>query len=272
VDVRRERLAVLLCAAVASCLASCGAPADVQEIKTTQRQILERLAALEKNDRALLASLRSGQFRREPDPDLIYDLDVTDAPSKGPKDALVTLVQFADFQCPFSGSSTELIEEVLAAYPNEVRFVAKQFPLMLLHEHSRNAARAVLAARQQGKFWEMYDILFKNQQKLEYEDLTGYAETIGLDKAQFDKDMASAEIEAQLRADIAEGRRAAITGTPTFFVNGKRVTSRSFESLRMMIEESLGMHQQPSPRPDALDEPAVPPRGPDLPRDHRHPS
>lgn len=254
------------------CLAACGASTDVQEIKTTQRQILERLAALEKNDRALLASLRSGQFRREPDPDLVYDLDVMEAPSKGPKAAPVTLVQFADFECPFSASSTELIDEVLAAYPDEVRFVAKQFPLTLLHEYSRNAARAALAARQQGKFWEMYDMLFKNQQELDYEHLTAYAEAIGLDKAQFDRDMASAEIEAQLRADIAEGRRAAITGTPTFFVNGKRVTSRSFESLRMMIEESLSAEQQPSHRSDAPEAPALAPAADDLPRDQRHPS
>jgi protein-disulfide isomerase len=153
-----------------------------------------------------------------------------------------------------------------------VRFVAKQFPLTLLHEYSRNAARAALAARQQGKFWEMYDLLFKNQQDLEYEHLTAYAEAIGLDGAQFDKDMASAEIEAQLRADIAEGRRAAITGTPTFFIDGKRVTSRSFESLRMMIEESLSAQQLASPRPAAPEAPAPRPAAEDLPRDRRHPS
>lgn len=261
------RLGAFVCVA----LAACGTGADVEEIKTTQRQILERLAALEKNDRSLLASLRSGQFPADPDPGLVHELDVAHSPSKGPKDAPVTLVQFADFQCPFSGSSTQLVEEVLTAYPKEVRFVAKQFPLTLLHEHARNAARAALAARQQGKFWEMYDLLFKNQQALEYQNLRTYARAIGLDEAQFEADMASAEIEAELRADIAEGRRAGVTGTPTFFVDGKRVTSRSFESLRGMIEESLTARQR-SLLPGAPAKPSTPSLRDDRPDDQRHAS
>jgi protein-disulfide isomerase len=117
----------------------------------------------------------------------------------------------------------------------------------------------------------MYDLLFKNQQALEYQNLRTYARAIGLDEAQFEADMASAEIEAELRADIAEGRRAGVTGTPTFFVDGRRVTSRSFESLRGMIDESLTARQRSQvPSPPA--KPATPSPRDDRPNDQRRAS
>ena len=226
-------------AVLAVCVIGCRAAADVEEIKTTQRQILERLAALEKNDRALLASLRSGQFSIESDPDRIHEIAFGSSPTKGPKDAPVTIVGFSDFQCPFSKSAVGLVDQILAAYPEEVRFVAKQFPLSLLHNDARNAARAALAARRQGKFWEMYDLLFGHQQALDYESLKAYAGTAGMDVVQFEKDMASAEIEVELAADVAEGRRANVTGTPTFFIDGRRLMTRSLEGFRVMIDEAL---------------------------------
>jgi protein-disulfide isomerase len=232
-------------AGLAVVVAACGAAGDVEEIKATQRQILRRLAALEKNDRALLASLRSGRFGRTPDPERIYDIPIGESPTRGPEDAAVVFVQFADFQCPFSASSSSLVEQVLTAYPKEVRLVAKQFPLALLHEHARNAARAALAAHRQGKFWEMYEMLFKNQQALDHESLKRYARKIGIDERQFETDMASPEVESALRADIAEGRQAGVTGTPTFFIDGKRVMSRSFESVRLMVEEALNHTNEP---------------------------
>jgi len=132
------------------------------------------------------------------------------------------------------------VEEVLATYPNEVRYVAKQFPLSLLHEDARNAARAALAAHRQGKFWDMHDLLFRNQAALGYESLRGYARSLGMDVALFEADMASPGIEAELDADIAEGRKADVSGTPMYFVDGRRVMSRSLESFRVLIDEALG--------------------------------
>ena len=233
------RVCRLSVAIATACVLGCHTAADVEEIKTTQRQILERLAALEKNDRALLASLRTGQFRVESDPDRVHEITLGTSPSKGLKDAPVTIVGFLDFQCPFSKSAMALVEQVLATYPNEVKFVAKQFPLSLLHENARNSARAALAARRQGKFWDMYDLLFRNQSALDYESLKGYAKTLGMDVALFEADMASPEIEAELAADIAEGQKADVSGTPMYFVDGRRVMSRSFESFRMLIDEAL---------------------------------
>lgn len=217
----------------------CGTAADIEEIKTTQREILKRLAALEKNDQALLSSLRSGYVPREPDPHRVYDIPIGTSPVKGPEDAKVTVVHFLDYQCPFSKSSQELVREILAVYHNEVRLVVKQFPLAQLHRDARNAAKAALVAHNHGKFWQMHDLLFRKQRALDYESLRKYARAIGLDVMRFDADMASAEIEAELRADIADGHEVQVIGTPTFFVDGKRVTTRSFEAFKVLIDEGL---------------------------------
>lgn len=230
---------ILVASLVSAMGSGCRTAADVDEIKTTQRQILKRLAALERNDQALLSSLRSGYVPRGPDPDRVYAIDTASSPSKGPESAKVTVVEFLDFQCPFSKSSLGILEEVLAAYPSEVRVVVKQFPLPQLHRDARNAAKAALVAHRQGKFWEMHDLLFRKQRALDHESLRKYARTVGLDVIQFEAGMASAEIEAELRVDIAEGRKAQVMGTPTFFVEGKRVASRSFEAFKALIDEAL---------------------------------
>jgi protein-disulfide isomerase len=226
--------------AVAVALAmGCGTAADVEEIRATQERILERLAALERNDQALLASLRSGAIRDGADADQVYDIGVGTSPTKGPKEAPITIVEFLDYQCPFSRSSAELIDEVVRSYPQKIRLVVKQFPLGQLHPDARAAAKAALAAHRQGKFWEMHALLFNKQHALEYERLRRYARVLGLDVERFDSDMASPDIDADLRADVAAGRDAKVSGTPTFFVQGKRVGSRSFEGFKAMIEAAL---------------------------------
>jgi protein-disulfide isomerase len=233
----------------AACVAlsiGCGAAEDIEDIKATQRQILERLAALEKNDKALLASLRTGQLRWGADPDRTHDIEVGTSPTKGPTAAPVTVVAFSDFQCPFCASSVALIEQVLTAYPDEVNYVYKQFPLSQLHKDAWNAAKAALAAHRQGKFWEMHDLLFTNHRALDHESLKGYARAIGLDVGRFEQDMTSAEIEAEVRADIAAGKSVQVTGTPTFFVNGKRVMTRSLETFAAMIDTALQASNDPS--------------------------
>jgi protein-disulfide isomerase len=217
----------------------CGAAADMEEIKSAQRQILKRLAALERNDQALLSSLRSGGNVAGLDPGRVYDIAVAGSPAKGAADAPVTVVEFVDFQCPFSKSSRGLVQEVLEAFPTDVRFVVKQFPLSQLHRHARIAAKAALAAYRQGKFWEMHDVLFAHQRSLDYDAVKQHARDIGLDIERFETDMASEELEAELRADVADARKSQVTGTPTFFVNGMRVGTRSFEAFKGMIDEAL---------------------------------
>jgi protein-disulfide isomerase len=129
----------------------------------------------------------------------------------------------------------------LAAYPKDVRFVYKQFPLEQIHANAMNAAKASVAAGNQGKFWEMHDELFKISRNLAMDEIRKKAELIGLDMKKFDADMASAETEKIVRDDLEVGRSADVTGTPTFFLNGKRVpsTSRSLEGMKAMVDEAL---------------------------------
>lgn len=217
----------------------CGAAADMEEIKTTQRQILKRLAVLERNDQALLSSLRSGTAPAGLDLGRVYDIALAGSPARGAAHAPITVVQFIDFQCPFSRSSVGLVEEVLEAYPTDVKLVVKQFPLSQLHRDARTAAKAALAAHRQGKFWEMHDALFTHQRSLDYDGVKDRARAVGLEIERFEVDMASTELEADLRADIAEARKSQVMGTPTFFVNGVRVTTRSFEAFKGMIDDLL---------------------------------
>jgi protein-disulfide isomerase len=129
----------------------------------------------------------------------------------------------------------------LATYPKDVRFVYKQFPLEQIHANAMNAAKASVAAGNQGKFWEMHDELFKISRNLAMDEIRKKAELIGLDMKKFDADMASAETEKIVRDDLDLGRSVDVTGTPTFFLNGKRVpsTSRSLEGMKALVDEAL---------------------------------
>jgi protein-disulfide isomerase len=133
------------------------------------------------------------------------------------------------------------VDQVLAAYPKEVRFVYKQFPLEQIHANAMNAAKASVAAGNQGKFWEMHDELFKISRNLAMDEIRKKAELIGLDMKKFDADMARAETEKTVRDDLELGRSVDVTGTPTFFLNGKRVpsTSRSLEGMKALVDDAL---------------------------------
>jgi len=127
----------------------------------------------------------------------------------------------------------------LAAYPKEVRFVYKQFPLEQIHPNAMNASKASLAASKQGKFWEMHDELFKIAKDLSMPNIRQKAEELKLDLKKFDADMAAPETEKAVRDDLAAGRTADVTGTPTIFINGKRVTNRSVDGMKAMVDEAL---------------------------------
>jgi len=131
------------------------------------------------------------------------------------------------------------VDQVLKAYPKEVKFVYKEFPLTSIHQNALNAAKAAVAAQKQGKFWEMHDKLFANQRALSPDNLKQYAQQVGLDTAKFEKDMASPEVQKQIDDDMKLAQEAEVRGTPTLFLNGKRVMNRSFEGLKQMIEEAL---------------------------------
>ena len=131
------------------------------------------------------------------------------------------------------------MDQVLAAYPKDVRFVYKQFPLEQIHQNAMNAAKASVAAGNQGKFWEMHDELFKISRNLAMDEIRKKGEAIGLDMKKFDADMASPETEKAVRGDLEVGKTVDVQGTPTMFINGKRVMNRSLEGMKSMVDEEL---------------------------------
>ena len=166
------------------------------------------------------------------------DIKIGQSPVRGAQDAKITLIEFSDFQCPYSKRAQPLIEELLKAYPDDLRHVYKNFPLRF-HKEAMPAAKACLAAGRQGKFWEMEELIFENPKNLQGKDLKKYAEKIGLDLQQFEKDFKSEEIDKLVQQDIAEAKKAKVTGTPTLFLNGKRVKNRSEEAMKTEIKSLL---------------------------------
>jgi len=131
-----------------------------------------------------------------------------------------------------------LVDQILQAYPDKVNFVAKQFPLSF-HQNADPAARAALAAGKQGKYWEMYEALYKSYTDLSAANIKKMATEIGLDVAKFEQDMNSEEVKKQVAEETQLGQRVGVRGTPTFFVNGRRVVNRSLDAFKQMIDEEL---------------------------------
>jgi len=139
---------------------------------------------------------------------------------QGPVDAPLTLLEYGDYQCPFCGAAYPIVREVQAQLG--VRFVFRNFPITTSHPRAEQAAEAAEAAGAQGKFWEMHDTLYENQDRLGDDDLHGYAEQLGLDVGRFDADLAEHVHAARVREDFMSGVRSGVNGTPTFYVNGVR--------------------------------------------------
>jgi protein-disulfide isomerase len=219
---------------------ACGGatPADVEEIKKSQKEILDKLASLEKTVKEAPRA-PTPPARPQIDPNKVYDLPVGNSAVRGPKTAKVTITEFADYQCPFCAQSAPLVEEVMKAYPNDVNFVYKQFPLTSIHPNALPAAKATVAAGKQGKFWEMHDRVFKGSREISPEKLKEWAKEVGLDVAKWEADFNSPEVQAEIDKDTATGRTADVQGTPTFFVNGKRVMNRSVDGFKAMIDSEL---------------------------------
>jgi protein-disulfide isomerase len=148
-------------------------------------------------------------------------IPVAGSPVRGPADARITLVEFSDFECPFCSAAVTKVDAVMAAYPKDIKLIYKQFPLSM-HPHAELAAEASLAAREQGKFWEMYDVLFKNFQRLSRENILTMAKQIGLDMDKFTADLDSHKYKTEIRKDIADGEEANVYGTPAFYIDGKQ--------------------------------------------------
>jgi len=140
----------------------------------------------------------------------------------GIADARVTLVEYGDFECPFCGRAYPELKRVLRQLGAKVRFVFRHFPLAEEHPNAQHAAEVAEAAGAQGKFWEMHDLLYQRQAALADEDLVAYARELGLDAERVRRELAAHLHTARVRDDFASGTKSGVTGTPRFFINGRR--------------------------------------------------
>jgi protein-disulfide isomerase len=158
---------------------------------------------------------------------------------QGPADAAVTLVQYGDFECPYCGAAYPIIKEIRARMGERLRFVFRNFPITTSHPHAEQAAEAAESAAVQGRFWEMHDLLYENQQRLDDEDLRAYAEQLELDVDRFNRELAEHVHAPRVREDFMSGVRSGVNGTPTFYINGLRYDdSYELETLLAALERA----------------------------------
>jgi protein-disulfide isomerase len=141
---------------------------------------------------------------------------------QGAADAAVTLVEYGDYECPYCGAAYPIVKEIQARMGERLRFVFRNFPITTSHPHAEQAAESAEAAAAQERFWEMHDLLYENQRRLEDDDLRAYAEQLGLDVERFGSELAEHVHAARVREDFMSGVRSGVNGTPTFYVNGAR--------------------------------------------------
>ncbi len=167
------------------------------------------------------------------------DIQLGDAPVKGPAKAPVTILAFSDFQCPFCSRVVPTLKQIEDTYKGKVRIAFKNQPLPF-HNNAQGAAEAALAAHEQGKFWQMHDKLFENQQALDRPSLEKYAQDLGLDVGKFKKALDSGKFKKTVEDDAKYGASLGASGTPTFFINGKiLVGAQPFDAFKTEIDAAL---------------------------------
>jgi protein-disulfide isomerase len=141
---------------------------------------------------------------------------------QGAPNAAVTLLEYGDYECPYCGEAYPIVKELQAAMGDALRFVFRNFPISTAHPHAALAAEAAETAAAQGEFWPMHDLLYENQQRLEADDLAGYAAQVGLDVDRFRRDLDEHLYAGRVREDFMSGVRSGVNGTPTFYIDGVR--------------------------------------------------
>jgi protein-disulfide isomerase len=153
--------------------------------------------------------------------DLAEQVDPARDHIRGPQEAPVTVVEYGDFECPYCGQAEPVVRELLRDF-GDVRYVWRHLPLNDVHPNAQLAALAAEAADEQGAFWELHDLLLAHQDALRFQDLIGYAEQLGLDVERFEADLRGHSGAAHIAEDVDTADLSSVSGTPTFFVNGRR--------------------------------------------------
>ncbi len=182
-------------------------------------------------------------------PELVKTISVGDSPAIGPQDAPITVVEFADFECPFCSMVVPILDQVVHDYAPSVRVVFKHFPLTS-HKHAELAARAAVAAGNQGKFWEMHHRIFDNQSQLDRPRLETLAKALNLDSKRFNDDIDASETAKRVAKDHAQGSDAGIKGTPAIFINGRSFDFALFDfasgDFVDWIRQEIELHPKPT--------------------------
>lgn len=219
------------------------------DIVRLQKALEQKLSLIQTRQDSILSTLQAVKAstvrpeRAGPAPEdlnKVYTIPVDNSPVKGNPEAKVTIVEFSDFQCPYSQRFHPAVAETLKSYPQDVKYILKNFPLQF-HPNARPAAKAALAAREQGKYWEMTELLFAHGKELsegKYKELAGQ---LGLDVKKFMKDYQEkdAEWERLITEDMATAAKIDVRGTPTFYINGKKTQARDLESWKAEVEKAL---------------------------------
>ncbi|MBW2542409.1 MAG: thioredoxin domain-containing protein [Deltaproteobacteria bacterium] len=174
-----------------------------------------------------------------PDPGKVYEIELGDSPVRGSDSAKITIVEWADFQCPFCVRVTPTLEKIDEEYGDKVRFAFKHLPLSM-HTKARAAHQAAEAAHRQGKFWEMHDRIFAKPKDLSEETYLRYANEIGLDIEKYKSDFSSSSVRKVIDADLAKARELGVSGTPSFFINGRFLSgAQPYNAFARVIDEEL---------------------------------
>ena len=221
------------------------------EIADSMKIIENHLSTMETQtntiaDEVKRLQLPSARMAQQPPPppsedfSKVYDLDMAHALIRGNKNAQVTIVEFVDFQCPFCQRFHPVITEVLKAYPHDVNYVLRNYPLPF-HPQAKPAAKAALAAGEQGKYYEMVDLLLQSGATLDENKFQELAKSLGLNVSKFMKDYKEkdAQWEEVIKKDMALAAQADVRGTPTYYINGHKTMARDMNSYKTEIDKIL---------------------------------
>jgi protein-disulfide isomerase len=197
-------------------------------------------------DQRLEASLSSAMANQKVTEEDLLRLQPTSAPALGNPAAKLVIVEFLDFGCPYCRDSFPAVRELIQRYQDQIYFIARDFPVDSLHPRATAAALAARCAHEQGLYWPYHDKLFATQDQQQDEDLRRYAQEVGLNVPSFDQCYKEKRYQDRIQGEIADGLRAGVEGTPTFFFNGIRIQGAlDGKTLEFLIKKFLAAHMSP---------------------------
>ncbi|HEX5042529.1 MAG TPA: thioredoxin domain-containing protein [Candidatus Polarisedimenticolaceae bacterium] len=204
---------------------------------------IERQLKIQKSNERRMAYMQELQAKADVqvllDPPRIKVNVPSNAPARGPEGAPVTLVEFSDYQCPFCKRAHDTVEQLVAAYPKDIRLIFMDYPLPM-HNRAAAAAEAARCAGEQGKYWEYGDNLMKTAGDLSDENLKQRAVDLSLDASAFETCISSSKHEPAVQSDFTEGNRVGVSGTPTFFINGRMIVgAKALEDFKQIVDDEI---------------------------------